>query len=188
MSPIRDARAHAPAFNSPVATRTAAILMALGILVPASWTTSSTSAPAQAATSTATTTTSSTSGTTYRKKRSTVTPARTLRIAKAQKGKPYRRGADGPRAFDCSGLVKYVMKRQHKSVPRTAQGQYRVVRKVAKSKVRKGDLVFFRSGGRVYHVGIYAGHHRIWHSPRPGKRVKLAVIWTSGWTAGRVVA
>jgi cell wall-associated NlpC family hydrolase len=191
MSPIRDTRAHTPASNrsiaTRVATRVAAVLTALGVFVPVGWVASSTLAPAQAGTSIALTSTSAASTSSSSTKRK-VRPAVTLRIAKAQKGKPYRRGASGPRAFDCSGLVKYVMKRQHKSMPRTAQAQYRSVKKIAKSRVKKGDLVFFRSGGRVYHVGIYAGHHRIWHAPRPGKRVKLAKIWTGGWTAGRVVA
>lgn len=171
---------------SPI-TRAAAVLTTLGVLVPAGWAASSTFAPARATSSVqvAATTTSSTSSTT---RRATVRPAVTLRLAKAQKGKPYKRGASGPRAFDCSGLVKYVMKRQKKSMPRTAAAQYRAVKKIAKSKVKKGDLVFFRSGGRVYHVGIYAGNRRIWHAPRPGKRVKLAKIWTSSWSAGRVRA
>jgi cell wall-associated NlpC family hydrolase len=40
---------------------------------------------------------------------------------------------------------------------------------VAKSKLRKGDLVFFYSGKS--HVGIYAGKGRVIHASRPGKPV-----------------
>jgi cell wall-associated NlpC family hydrolase len=36
-------------------------------------------------------------------------------------------------------------------------------------------------------VGIYAGHGMMWHSPRSGKTVRLVKIWTSRWTAGRVI-
>jgi cell wall-associated NlpC family hydrolase len=115
-----------------------------------------------------------------------VSGTRTVTRAAAQRGKPYRYGAAGPRAFDCSGLVKYVMSRQHKSVPRTAAQQYRASRKVSRSQMRAGDLVFFVSRGRVYHVAIYAGHGKIWHAPSPGKRVQLAKIWTSHWVGGRV--
>ena len=45
-------------------------------------------------------------------------------ISAAQKGKPYKYGAVGPRAFDCSGLVVYVYNtRLHKHLPRTATAQ-----------------------------------------------------------------
>ena len=52
---------------------------------------------------------------------------------------------------------------------------------------RLGDLVFFHSGRYVYHVGIYAGHGKIWHSPRPGTRVRLEKIWTHSVWYGRVI-
>ena len=40
---------------------------------------------------------------------------------------------------------------------------------MAKSKLRKGDLVFFYSGKS--HVGIYAGKGKVIHASRPGKPV-----------------
>jgi cell wall-associated NlpC family hydrolase len=80
------------------------------------------------------------------------------------------------------------MNKQHTKVPRTAQAQYSAAKKVKKSNIKVGDLVFFTSGHHIYHVGIYAGHKKIWHAPKPGSRVKLATIWTSHWKAGRVVA
>jgi cell wall-associated NlpC family hydrolase len=43
------------------------------------------------------------------------------------------------------------------------------------------------SGGRVYHVGIYAGRNRIWHAPHSGARVRRDPIWTTSWRAGRVL-
>ena len=110
----------------------------------------------------------------------------TVHLAAAQRGKPYRYGAAGPRAFDCSGLVKYVLGRQHKRLPRTAAQQYRATRHLSRSQARAGDLVFFMSRGHVYHVGIYAGGGKVWHAPRPGQRVKLVRIWTSHWVGGRV--
>src|SRR5436305_4350084 len=43
-----------------------------------------------------------------------------------QKGKPYRYGAAGPNAFDCSGLVQYVYRLGlGERLPRTAAAQYR---------------------------------------------------------------
>jgi len=109
------------------------------------------------------------------------------RIAAAQKGDPYRWGASGPSAFDCSGLVYYVYKKRlGKDLPRTASAQRLATVRIATSSIRPGDLVFFTSYGRVYHVGIYAGGNKVWHAPRPGQRVQLSTIWTRGWVAGRV--
>ncbi|WP_353507790.1 C40 family peptidase [Intrasporangium sp.] len=110
-----------------------------------------------------------------------------VRIAAAQKGDPYRWGAAGPSAFDCSGLVYYVYKtRIGRYIPRTADAQRRASIWLAKSSKQAGDLIFFMSGGRAYHVGIYAGSGRIWHAPRPGQRVQLSTIWTSAYVVGRV--
>ena len=54
---------------------------------------------------------------------------------------------------------------------------------MTRSQARAGDLIFFHSrNGYVYHVGIYAGNGKYWHSPRTGKTVRLDPIW-----AGKVV-
>ncbi len=109
-----------------------------------------------------------------------------LGTAASLKGRPYRYGATGPRAFDCSGYVKYVYARNGIKLPRTAQQQYRASRKISKSQIRKGDLVFF-GGAHKYHVAVYAGDGMIWHAPRSGKTVRKVKIWTSNWSAGRVI-
>ncbi len=109
-----------------------------------------------------------------------------LGTAASLKGRPYRYGATGPRAFDCSGYVKYVYARNGVKLPRTAQQQYRASRKINKEKIRKGDLVFF-GGAYKYHVAVYAGDGMIWHAPSSGKTVRKVRIWTSNWSAGRVL-
>jgi cell wall-associated NlpC family hydrolase len=112
-----------------------------------------------------------------------------LKRAAAQRGKPYRYGAAGPRAFDCSGYVKYVMKGAGVTgLPRTSSAMAAKSHRVAKSKKRRGDLVFFTSGSHVYHVAIYAGHGKIWHSPGSGRTVRKVDIWTSSYRVGRVLA
>ncbi|MFJ9823724.1 C40 family peptidase [Streptomyces sp. NPDC101160] len=109
-----------------------------------------------------------------------------LSVAASKKGSPYRYGASGPTRFDCSGLTLYSYKRAGKTLPRTAQQQYNTTRHISAASRQKGDLVFFHSGGRVYHVGIYAGNNAIWHSPKTGSWVKLDRIWTSKVSYGRV--
>ncbi len=102
-------------------------------------------------------------------------------------GRPYRWGASGPSAFDCSGYTKYVYGKWGISIPRTAQQQYQASRKISKSELRAGDLVFFVSRGYAYHVAIYAGNGQIWHSPHSGSSVRKVKIWTSDWVAGRFI-
>jgi cell wall-associated NlpC family hydrolase len=115
------------------------------------------------------------------------TPAtKALHVAASKKGSPYKWGATGPHRFDCSGLTLYSFKKAGKKLPRTAAQQYNKTRHISATHRKAGDLVFFHSGSNVYHVGIYAGKGRIWHSPKSGDVVKLQKIWTRSVWYGRV--
>lgn len=107
-----------------------------------------------------------------------------VRVAASKKGKPYRWGASGPNAFDCSGLTSYAYRQAGKSLPRTAHAQYRASKKISRSQARPGDLVFY-GGARKHHVGIYAGNGKMWHAPNSGSSVKLSSV-RSGASFGRV--
>jgi cell wall-associated NlpC family hydrolase len=119
--------------------------------------------------------------------RRTVNVALEMRTAASLKGRPYRYGAAGPYAFDCSGYVQYVFKKQHWRLNRTAAGQYRQTKHVSKRSARVGDLVFFYGRGGVYHVGIVAGHGMMWAAPHTGAVVRKQKIYGSNWLIGRVV-
>jgi len=113
---------------------------------------------------------------------------RVLTWAHNQKGKPYRYGAAGPSAFDCSGLTLYVFKHAlGKSLSHNAEAQYRSVQHISRASLRPGDLVFAMSGGSAYHVGIYAGSGYIWHAPHSGTVVKKAKMWSATWRYGRII-
>lgn len=111
---------------------------------------------------------------------------RALRVARAQKGDPYRWGAAGPNAFDCSGLTSFAYKRIGKTLPRTSSQQRSATKRIRPGQARRGDLVFFHGRNGVYHVGLYADRGRIWHSPKPGTRVHRTKIWTRSVSYGRV--
>ncbi len=112
---------------------------------------------------------------------------RAVHVAAAQVGVPYRSGGTSPRTgFDCSGLTQYTYARVGKHLPRTAQQQYRATTRISKRNARAGDLVFFHSGSRIYHVGIYAGRGYMYAAPHSGSRVKKQRIWTSAYYLGRV--
>ncbi|MFF4710952.1 C40 family peptidase [Streptomyces eurythermus] len=112
--------------------------------------------------------------------------SKALKVAASKKGSPYRWGATGPNRFDCSGLTLYSFKKAGKKLPRTAAQQYNKTRHVSARNRKVGDLVFFHSGSSVYHVGIYAGHNKIWHAPKTGDVVKLQKIWSKSVWYGRV--
>ncbi|MGH4034996.1 C40 family peptidase [Actinomycetota bacterium Odt1-20B] len=112
--------------------------------------------------------------------------SKALKVAASKKGSPYRYGAVGPHRFDCSGLTLYSFKKAGKKLPRTAAQQYNKTRHISKSRRAPGDLVFFHSGRSVYHVGIYAGGGKIWHSPKTGDVVRKQKIWTKSVWYGRV--
>jgi len=80
-------------------------------------------------------------------------------------GTPYRWGATGPSAFDCSGFLQYVYARTGVALPRTTFAMYNAGRPVPAGEVKPGDMVFFttyRPGPS--HAGIYLGNGNFIHS------------------------
>ena len=110
---------------------------------------------------------------------------RAMRVALAQRGDPYRYGAAGPDAFDCSGLTKFSYGRVGRSIPRTTDQQKAGLRAVAKSAKRRGDIILFTVAGNAYHAAVYIGHGRIVHASRPGTPVRVARIWTTSYVVRR---
>lgn len=98
-----------------------------------------------------------------------------LNYAKAQLGKPYVFGAEGPNTFDCSGLTLRAWQAAGVNLPRTSQQQFLASPRVSMSNLRIGDLVFFY-GPSPSHVGIYAGNGKVINAPRPGKTVEYTPI------------
>lgn len=107
---------------------------------------------------------------------------RILEIAKRHVGDSYSYGADGPYTFDCSGYTEFVYKRADAAhLPHNAEGQRTSgkVHSISRRHLRKGDLVFFMSGGSAYHVAIYAGNDTIYSAANPNRGVDHEHIWSS---------
>jgi cell wall-associated NlpC family hydrolase len=100
--------------------------------------------------------------------------AKAVEFAKAQLGKPYRFGAAGPDAYDCSGLTGSAWKAAGVTLPRTSQTQIGVGKSVSQSELQPGDLVFYYSG--ITHVALYVGNGQIVHAPNPSKSVEYAAV------------
>jgi cell wall-associated NlpC family hydrolase len=104
-----------------------------------------------------------------------------IRFALAQVGKPYKWGATGPNAYDCSGLVCAAFKSGGVTLPRTTYLQASVGKRVSKADLMPGDLVFPDPG----HVQIYLGNGRVVESPHTGAFVRVVNMW-GFWTARRI--
>lgn len=108
--------------------------------------------------------------------------------ARNQAGDPYRYGAAGPNAFDCSGFTMYVFKHAlGRSLPHNAASQYSSIQHISRSSLRRGDLVFASSGGSIYHVGIYAGNGYMWDAPHSGTVVHKRKMYSAHWYYGRII-
>ncbi len=112
---------------------------------------------------------------------------RAVQTANHLTGVPYRWGGASPAGFDCSGLVQYVYAKIGIRLPHHAASQYGHGRRVARSALRAGDLVFFSGLG---HVGIYAGGGKFIHAPRSGTTVRWSRLSSHGrfYGARRLVA
>jgi cell wall-associated NlpC family hydrolase len=81
--------------------------------------------------------------------------ARAVRAAVSRVGAPYGMGAAGPDAFDCSGLVMWALAHDDIAAPHSSYAQFAMGFGVARSDIRRGDLVFFDSfGPGASHVGL----------------------------------
>ncbi|MFM9447136.1 NlpC/P60 family protein [Streptomyces acidiscabies] len=97
-----------------------------------------------------------------------------ISYAYAKLGSPYVWGATGPDAFDCSGLIQAAYRSAGLSLPRTTYAQIGAGRRVSRSQLLPGDLVFFYSG--ISHVGLYIGNGQMIHAPNPSAPVRIAPI------------
>ncbi|MEF8833556.1 MAG: C40 family peptidase [Halofilum sp. (in: g-proteobacteria)] len=110
-------------------------------------------------------------------------------IALSLRGSPYRYGANGPDAFDCSGLVHYAYGRAGIRVPRTARAQFDAINRRYLDQLEPGDLVFFRTAGiRVSHVGIFLGGDEFVHAPKTGSDVHVSRLDEEYWRSRLVGA
>jgi cell wall-associated NlpC family hydrolase len=99
--------------------------------------------------------------------------ARAVAFAVAQRGKPYRWGAEGPGAFDCSGLTWAAWQAAGVAIPRTAAGQLAGLPRV-RGRLQPGDLVIYRSPGPSRrHVAMVVGRGRMVEAPARGVPVRV---------------
>ena len=100
-----------------------------------------------------------------------------VRIALAQRGDRYVRGATGPNAFDCSGLVRYSYRKAGVGAKlgggNSARGMLRWARLHGLTGRRNphiGDIVIYGNGS---HAAIYIGRGRVIHALNPRLDIRV---------------
>ncbi len=91
-------------------------------------------------------------------------------------GTSYRHGGMSKNGVDCSGFTNVIYNNVfNKKLERSSHLIYsKNCRRISKSSLKPGDLVFFRTGKsrKIDHVGIYLKDNKFIHaSPRGGVRV-----------------
>jgi hypothetical protein len=105
---------------------------------------------------------------------------RAVAFALGQRGKPYRWGAEGPLAFDCSGLTWAAWRVAGVTIPRTAAGQLAGLPRI-RGRLQPGDLLIYRSRGPSRrHVAMVVGRGRMVEALGRGIPVRVTSI-RGGW-------
>ncbi|EGZ6107227.1 C40 family peptidase [Campylobacter coli] len=91
-------------------------------------------------------------------------------IANEWKKTPYVLGGTTKKGADCSGFAQSTLAQFNTRIPRTTTKQLRSGIKVSKSKLKTGDLVFFKTGRgpNGMHVGIYMSKGKFIHLSTKG--------------------
>jgi cell wall-associated NlpC family hydrolase len=105
-----------------------------------------------------------------------------VRYALAQQGDRYRWGAVGPNAFDCSGLIVASFARIGVKLPHYTGALLSRGKKISRSAMKRGDLVFPTSG----HVGIYLGGNKMVVASSGKGKVIVQTVY-SFYTARRLL-
>jgi cell wall-associated NlpC family hydrolase len=115
-----------------------------------------------------------------------------VRSARRFLGVRYVLGGTTPRAFDCSGFVRYVFAEYGIALPRTAREQAGVGIAPFPGELEPGDLLFFYGGRGAQHIAMYVGGDTIIHASSSAGRVRLDRLARRGsersWFNRRLIA
>jgi cell wall-associated NlpC family hydrolase len=115
-----------------------------------------------------------------------------VETARRYLGVRYVLGGTTPKAFDCSGFIRYVFAEHGLGMPRTAHEQAAVGIAPDQRNLEPGDLLFFYGGRGAQHIAMYIGGDSIIHASSSGHRVMLARLSGTGthrtWFGQRLIA
>ncbi|NYI84925.1 NlpC/P60 family protein [Saccharopolyspora hordei] len=82
--------------------------------------------------------------------------------------------------FDCSGLMIYAFAGAGVSLDHYSGYQYQSGRRVPLAQARRGDLLFWQTGGRIHHVALYLGDGTMVEAPYSGAKVRVTSVRYGG--------
>lgn len=96
-------------------------------------------------------------------------------FAEQQVGKPYVYGAEGPNAYDCSGLMFAAWRVAGVTIPRTTWAMLasKSMIRVRKKDLRPGDIVFPYPS----HCFMYIGDNRVVEAAHPGTKIHIVNMY-----------
>lgn len=106
-------------------------------------------------------------------------------------GTRYCLGGDDENCIDCSAFTQTLLHNVYGiDVPRTAREQYDFSTHIKDDELQEGDLVFFKSGHRISHVGLYLVNNKFVNASTSGG-VTISDLNDAYWSkkyagAGRV--
>lgn len=115
---------------------------------------------------------------------------RLIETAFKYKGVPYVYGSESPRAFDCSGFVRFVYREAFGiELPRSARGFVSVGKVIDPKTAIAGDVYIFDTvGGAPSHVALVVGDGTLIHAVSAGPRTGVIVSpMTDRYWAPRVI-
>jgi cell wall-associated NlpC family hydrolase len=84
-------------------------------------------------------------------------------------GTRYKLGGTTKSGIDCSAFVQTIfLSAFGVTLPRMAKDQYKVTRRISRTELQEGDLLFFDTRGGVSHVGIYLQNNKFVHASVSG--------------------
>ncbi|HFU77911.1 MAG TPA: hypothetical protein ENK90_00090 [Epsilonproteobacteria bacterium] len=111
------------------------------------------------------------------------------KMVKKLQGSPYVWAEEGPNKFDCSGFTYYLYGSMGIEIPRVAQNQAKVGKRISPDKLQYGDLIFFATSHnrrKITHVGMYLGEGWFTHASTVKNEVVYSNLFTSAYYKKRL--
>lgn len=129
-------------------------------------------------------------GAASKQKQSMKTRENIIASALLWQGVTYRLGGTTRSGIDCSALVQLVFRENGIQLTRGSYEQFREGVGIPKSKLERGDLVFFNTNGsHASHVGIYMGDSQFISATKNGVEIQSLDMpyWAGTYHASRRV-
>ena len=95
-------------------------------------------------------------------------------------GTRYRLGGNSKDGIDCSAFMQVLFSALYGiNLPRTAREQYHLSKRISRTELKEGDLVFFNTTGGVSHVGMYLQNNKFVHASSSG--VTISDLFDDYW-------